>query len=972
MEEQLKKLFSLGLVLIFLSILSFSEIKKGVLIGTIVSADGSGIPGVKMTLEGDGLETLTIYSSENGDFGFIDLIPQNYKLKCDLEGDTPVIRKEVEIKPGEKVVVNILIEESPPTEAGGIYGMRNVFVKETNQVKVEISKEFLETVPTGRNPWAVLSAVPGIMIDRADVGGTDGGKDSNFYVGGVDNNDTTWNMDGINITDPSSIGRTPAYLNTNTFEEIEVTLGGSDITAQTGGVQLNYVTKRGRNKLSGSFHIYVEDDAWEMNQDPPEPFLGTNPVTPGITRFYQYGVNLGGPIVKDKLWWFGSWAVQDIHKRTEIDLEDAAWLVSGYGKLNFQLGDTSGNFMLSYNDKLKWGTADLSPLQQDGMSLWDQTGPGYLYYGGLSHVFGKLMLNVKVVYTDGGFTLDPRGADINLTSYTKHLEGNEFKVIDGWSRIEGSNQYISTDRNSLNIAFDGNYFLEGTLGGDHEIRFGVDYYTADTTSQILTPNQRISYVFRGAPHSNYLEIIPDYLSSVNFKRISAYFQDNIDFGRIVGSLGLRYDKETGRLNSFTQPSFTWYEPGSPHHGEALWPSINSQLQISEFDVPTSWSHLSPRLSLTYDITGNGKNVVKLSAARYMSQSGNLLTSIYIPDRYGLVQWNDANLDDTPSYAELGSLFYYNPFISVDPLTDMNNVRFDHNYNTPYLDELTLMFERAITDNLAVSLTGFYKKKKNLAQDVDSRGSMTYLTKGIMADGTIETKSNWVNIGTTLVGGVSVPTYEQIEDPVGNYYYNLEKGYNRYLGLLFRMDKKFSNNWMANFSFTYSDWKRYRFEEETLDLNNFDFFNEGVVTSSSTGFGMRDIWINSKWMVKFTGLYQFPLGISFSTFFLARQGAPQPLRRRFLVNQGVLHLYKSSLKAGDERLPTFWMLNLGLEKAFRISDKVTASFVIDWYNTTNNKIELKHNLNIVGALPFESVPVMWTNPGLFQFGIRVNF
>ncbi len=86
-------------------------------------------------------------------------------------------------------------------------------------------------------------------------------------------------------------------------------------------------------------------------------------------------------------------------------LDDATWLVSGYGKLNFALGNESGDFHISYDSKLKWGR---SGAESRG-SLWDSEGPGYLYYGGLSHVFGELMLGAKAQYDgEGGFELAPR------------------------------------------------------------------------------------------------------------------------------------------------------------------------------------------------------------------------------------------------------------------------------------------------------------------------------------------------------------------------------------------------------------------------------------------------------------------------------------------------------------------------------------------------------------------------------------
>jgi hypothetical protein len=966
----MRKVLVVLLALAMLPVLSFAQVRGGDIYGSVVLADGSKVPGVLITLTGEKIGKLTTISSERGNFRFLALPPGGYELKCELEGFKTVIRKDIELSLGKSVTLNILMETTTLKEEITVSGRVGVIDTRSTQVGVNVTKEWIESIPTARNPWTVLAAMPGMMVDRVDVGGADSGQQSTFYAGGGTSDDTTWNVDGANITDPSAIGAAPAYLNINSYDEVQVNLGSNDISAQTGGVQLNFVTKRAGNKTSGDFHIYVEDEKWEMNQDPTQYMIDNELVVPGILRLYQYGVNLGGPILKDKLWWFGSWAVQDIHKRTESTVEDATWLVSAYGKLNFQLGNTSGDFHISYDAKLKWGRTAISPAQQNSGSSWDQTGPGYLYYGGLSHVFGELMLNVKTVYTDGGFTLDPRGADVAANG---HNEGADMLWVD-YTYLYNAIDHYQTNRNSIDLSLDGNYFLEGALGGDHEIRFGVDYFTADTTSQDLYPNQRYLVTYTGAPQDNYIIMFSDYKTDVNFKRISAYIQDTITWGKLTASFGVRYDKESGGVNPLTQPAFTWYEPGTPHHGEQLYPEWNTALEITDpFTPDADWSLISPRISFTYDITGDGKNVVKVSAARYMGQSGNTIGGAYTPFRWGLILWNDVNVDNQVTYGELGPAVVNSAFLSQNPDTGLNNVQFDPNYNTPLLDELVVKFEKALTDDIALAFSGFYKKRHNLSVDYNSQGRFSNSTRRILSDGSIETKDNWVNIGNTTVAGTEVPTYERVDNGIGSYYYNKDKAYDTYLGLQFLMTKKLSNKWMANLSFTWQDWIRYRFADEELDLNNFDFYNEGVMAESTSGSGLSDIFVNSRWMVKLTGMYQLPWDLNLTTFFQAREGNPQPLRTTARLNQGTVYLYQGGVKLGDQRLPTFWMLNLGLEKTFRITDTVTATLALDWYNATNNQIELKHNLTVGAEIdPDEPEPVMWTNAGLFQFGVRVNF
>ncbi len=193
----------------------------------------------------------------------------------------------------------------------------------------------------------------------------------------------------------------------------------------------------------------------------------------------------------------------------------------------------------------------------------------------------------------------------------------------------------------------GNYFAESVMGGDHEIRFGVDYYNGTTTTQTMYPNQRVAATYRGSTTSAWL--IPNPFYNADFHRTSFYLSDTATFGKLTINLGVRYDKESGSFNEQEQQAFTWYEPGSPHHGEGLFPHVLGALTVQGGDSPQSYAVFSPRLSFTYDISGNGKNVVKLSVARYGGQSGNNLTNRFWPYRETDVAWfgdsnNDGKLD----------------------------------------------------------------------------------------------------------------------------------------------------------------------------------------------------------------------------------------------------------------------------------------------------------------------------------------
>jgi hypothetical protein len=966
----MKKLVLLLAAMALISSVAMAQVQLADIYGTAVLPDGSAIPGVTITLTGDVIGKMTTVTSEEGNFRFLKLSPGNYELKFELEGFKTVIRKGIRLFVGQNVTLTIPMETTTIQEEVIVTAKAGVVDTRRTTVGINISKEMIQSLPTARNPFTVLSLAPGMMVDRVDVGGADSGQQSNFLAGGGSVDDTTWNVDGANITDPSAIGAAPSYLNVNAYEEMQITTGANDISAQTGGVQLNFVSKRAGNRFAGDFHLHVQDKAWEMKQ-PLTPYMQRrNFVTPGINRLYQYGVNFGGPVVKDHVFFMGSYAIQDIHGRTIVGDEDATWLVSGYAKMNFQMGNTTGDLNLSHDAKKKWGRTSLSSAQQNNGSLYDQDGPGWIYYGAVQQVLGNLMLDAKVAYTDGGFILDPRGDTVNEDG--DNVGGEFLYIFSPLKYLNGLDQY-STNRTQIDMSLNGNYFAENIIGADHEIRFGVDFVNADTTTQDLYPNQRIAVKYEEGGQWGEVWFVPNTMIDVNFKRTSFYLSDTATFGKLNVNLGVRYDKEQGRLNGGLQKGLYWIEPGSSHQKERLLPDTMGDLTVPTMDAPVAWSAVSPRLSLTYDITGNGKNVLKLSVARYGSQSGNALASALFPYRETDFYWYDVNSDNVPQWNEVFNFNYYayGPGYSgsyqswtntqrVDYSQGIRKNKYDANYNTPLLDELTLSFEKALGEDIAFSITGFYKRRHNLAKAI-----------GVMADGSIETADNWYQSGTVPVGDTQSPRWIRHEVPVGTYYTNYKKDYEKYMAVELSFTKKLSSKWMADASFTYQDWKSHMEKNEHFNLNNFDYFQDSVVAPETSGSGLTGIFINSRWMLKLAGLYQLPWGLNLSAVFQAREGYVIPYRVQVTLPSGIgrTSFYEVGKKFGDDRLPTFSILNLGLEKVFKISDTTTATLFVDWYNVTNKQTSLKVDNNIG---PYRDEVLMVTNPGNFQFGFRLNF
>ena len=117
-----------------------------------------------------------------------------------------------------------------------------------------VSYEELQRIPSSRDPWVVLQTVPGIIVDRVNVGGAESGQQSNYLAKGAVGGDNTWNIDGIPITDLASTGSSPTYYAFDMFQEMSVTTGGASATNPTAGAQLNMQFKAGANRATGAAH----------------------------------------------------------------------------------------------------------------------------------------------------------------------------------------------------------------------------------------------------------------------------------------------------------------------------------------------------------------------------------------------------------------------------------------------------------------------------------------------------------------------------------------------------------------------------------------------------------------------------------------------------------------------------------------------------------------------------------------------
>ena len=163
-----------------------------------------------------------------------------------------------------------------------------------DNVSTTITNEELQNIPSARDPWVVLQTVPGIIVDRVNVGGSESGQQSNYVAKGADTGDNTWNLDGIPITDMTALGSTPTYYDFDMFQEMNVSTGGADVQASTPGVQLNFVLKSGTNNFHGSGRVFYENKDLQATNLPSELEDTLGGVSGKGNRLDQYADYGGG------------------------------------------------------------------------------------------------------------------------------------------------------------------------------------------------------------------------------------------------------------------------------------------------------------------------------------------------------------------------------------------------------------------------------------------------------------------------------------------------------------------------------------------------------------------------------------------------------------------------------------------------------------------------------------------------------
>ena len=787
----MRKTLSILFVLLLATSL-MAQIRTGNVYGKITDEDGNSLPGVTVTLTGQNTAPLTSITSAEGIYRFLSLPPaRDYVIRAELGGFNTEIREGVIVVVGGNIELNISMAMGAIEEEVTVTAISPVVDTKKTSVGINVTQEILQSLPTARDPWVILQMAPSIILDRENIGGVESGQQSSYIARGASGySNNVWAMDGLVITDPSAIGASPSYYDFDAFEEMQVIIGGADVTTQTGGVAINMITHRGGNRvtLGGRFYMvdskfqaknedFVEAVQTDPNHELYEPaFLGLNL----IRNNKDYGFNLGGPIVQDKAWLWGSFGAQDIKTTTVYQRPDDTLLVNYAAKLNVQIiPENRFEAFMHVGGKNKWGRSSSASL------------PGGYYQGGRyhfgspifkfqdEHMFGdNLFISLKYGFSDAGFNLTPMDdLDFEHTPFydrTNRIFESKTGVVGEWR------YYVERPVNQYNFLLQ--YFNDNLLGASHDIKVGVEYADRNQYSEsVYAGNMRVFWNYNTATmdHVGPADGVRDVPANDHFYRVeywrgaytdqgvsalAAYFSDTITFGRFNLILGARYDIQKPGINPASRLAVTdnaaWdiFDPAAKTALDAMLPAANiPEVTATDIDgADYSWSVFSPRLGLTWDASGDGKTIVKLSFASYGDFMGTGEASRWRPGGSGgwldfwwwddtggrtadgVVQldelyWNSvsdgtytpvrlfpANTYVEPSAAQLTDAFdtFYGGYDFSDPgsLTAPYQ-SIDANAGSNRTMEAMLTLEREIFTDFAVAVSATYRKYDNYRRSV---------------------------------------------------------------------------------------------------------------------------------------------------------------------------------------------------------------------------------------------------------------
>jgi outer membrane receptor for Fe3+-dicitrate len=692
--------------LVLVGVVAATAQTVGRIIGQAQDASGSAVPGVSVTVTSPQLQgSLSTATDGGGTFRFLSIPPGRYKIRAELAGFKTVEQTNVQVGLDRTVSVAFKMEVAPVAETVTVEGSAVVDVTSTT-TGVNVTPELFNRLAVPRNIYGIARVAPGTQDDG--VGPT-------FY--GSSGAENQYIIEGLNTTGVE-VGRQGKNLNFDFVQEVEIKTGGlpAEYGRMTGGV-INVLTKSGGNDFHGSAFGFFEGKGLQSKNSTASLRPQTTTTVADIDQKWDFGGELGGYLVKDKVWFFGAYNRTGETDNTTVTRPLTAPGAPAQGSV-VPLDITSNRFA----GKLTWrlsenhtftATTFGDPGKREG-NVFAIAGPPSTFSGtrntGNTDLVGRydgalsssFLVRAMVGRHREKSTVGGAGRDIP--------QARDSTVVPT-ARSGGfgffQDQDFTRDVYKLDLTkfFGGHEFR---LGGDFENVKGVtsNFYTGgdlvekfrDKTTGVIYYrhrfyiNDRTSGFVRANP-STWQPALP-LTSSPNTHNLSAFLQDNWKVGQGFSlNLGVRWERQ----------------------------ELSDRDGKTTIDLSKNWA---PRVGFVWDVANNGKSKVYANYGRFFE---SIPMDIQFRSFGGELLGFQYNFDPTPKAytpnpaaprksSVLGS--------SVEPV--------DPNLKGQYISEYLVGFEYEVAKNLAVGVKGSYRTLGRVVEDflIPSKGDYFIANPGV--------------------------------------------------------------------------------------------------------------------------------------------------------------------------------------------------------------------------------------------------
>jgi hypothetical protein len=847
-----------------------AQVQTGSLSIKAVDEQGGMMPGASVSITSPVLpRAIEGVTDAGGVFQVPGLTPGTYVIKVTLQGFQTYVREDVILKQGQTISIDAPMKVGVLSETLTVKGESPIVDTRTVGSKTNIDSALLESTPGGKDIWNILEyKAPGVVVETPDVGGNQGGLQRAMSARGTPNAQNTQLLNGVNVNDPAAQGFSMNYYIPSAFDNIQVSTGAQDISIGTGGVLINMVTKSGTNTYQGeALQTYQSRGTQSSNVDDNLLQLGFRPDANSTELISNSNFQLGGPVMKNRMFFFGSVNYQATHIKVpdfptavpsyiptplaNTSDQDTTDIIAGEGKITYQLGPANrfeGYVSKQRYDKPNRG-AGAGLTQESNSKELDTFVISQLAYNRV--LSERMFMDAKVSYNNTHFPLYQK---TDLQPLTDQSNNNALYRNRNSSAI----MYRRRVQTIANLQ----YYLPNFSGGRHEFKGGFDNgYTPEDVDTLRADDVNVSFRSTPVPTPTTVTIFNTPLHQARAVTSTAFYgQDSFTKGRLNLIAGVRWERIEGYLPAQTTPSSRFFPDGLVFQGVTINGVVQNYTVKKAFDAVHDnplWYNWAPRVAGTYDLFGNGKTALKASWGRYLDQINTGTPpnpNANINQQY---VWNDLNGDliFQPGNAAWDGLKYVGgEFGNMNTTNGLAVAAFDKSVRRPKRDEITVTVDHELFRNFLLDVSYLHTQERDPQGTIDNSIELwpQQYTQITLRDPGRDGRDNTGDEQDITVynqnAGVTTTTKTINDDRLAN----------RYNGLDVIVTKRFEDGWTLLAGYTYSQQK--------VELTSLSNPNNAYVNASGVSGGRRHNF-------KASGSYTLPYQVRLAANFRLQSGLP---------------------------------------------------------------------------------------------------